>query len=92
MLHFANNNHKCRTCLPFIGFKLAIITIFGIIIGFAGLRVVEQPPSSILITATAQQTEHMNTILVKLNTMERDIEAIKNNLIDVRKKLNIRIP
>lgn len=92
MLFFTNNNPKCRTCIPVIGFKLIGIGIIGSMIGFAGLLVVEQPPSTLLISATEQQTEEMCAILVKLDAMEKDINAIKNNLMDIKQKLNIKKP
>ncbi len=86
-LHFADDTDNCKACVPAVGFKFAVVGIFGLLIGFAGLYFLETPPSIHLIAAAKKQNEGLDHILEKLNNMEVNLTEIKNSLHFVKGRL-----
>jgi len=87
MLHFGNKSTNCKSCVPFKGFKFIGIVLVGCIIGSIALSFVEQPPSAKLI-AQSRHNKDTGVIISKLDTMERNIVSIKNDLLDIKRRLN----
>jgi len=87
MLHMGNKSINCKSCVPFKGFKFIGIIIAGCIIGSLAMNFVGTPPSVKLI----KQSRHditTNTIIIKLNNMEKSLISIKHDLLSIKNHLN----
>ena len=92
MLSLGIKNDSCKSCVSFIGFRILIVGIIGCILGFVATRVVDTPPSLILIAESKKQNENMTNILLQLNRIEKNIIVIKEKVSDVKEKLDAKTP
>jgi hypothetical protein len=92
VLSLGIKNDSCKSCVSFIGFRILIVGIIGCILGFIATRVVDTPPSLILIAESKKQTENMTDILLQLSRIEKNIIVIKEKVSDVKEKLDAKTP
>ena len=83
MLNFGNNSDKCKTCIPFKGFKFIGIIAAGSIIGLFAVQFVETPPSVQLLLDTKHDRD-TNIIIKQLDIMQQEVLSIKKNILIIK--------
>jgi len=89
-MHFGGKEECCGTCVSFFGFRIAITIIAGIMIGLAGMLVVEDPPASILLNEQNNMTGNSEVLLQKIDHVEDLVIELKSDVLTVKKQFAIK--
>lgn len=81
-------NSKRKTTIKFPSHRAITTTIAGFIIGFAGLVVFQDPPSSTLIKDHSER-EHESTVLIleKLDMIEEQLLNLKSEVSAIKNRV-----
>jgi len=76
-----------RSCFSILKTRFAITLILGILIGTAGLAVVEDPPSTQLLHQELNRSQDTRTIMEKLNSLTMMIDDLRTDVSDIKQKI-----